>query len=75
MTELEQRLTTALSALSEQYEREMKHQAALVETLLRRIERFEGRTEDLRYQIEQLGEQVNFLAGDYRELVRVLNGP
>ena len=41
MTELEQQLTTALSALSKQYEAEMAQQAEQVGTLQNQVQRLE----------------------------------
>ena len=51
MTELEQRLTNALAALSAQYEREQKRQA--------------GQAEDLQQQVQQLAKQVGILSEQY----------
>ena len=59
MTELEQQLTTALRALSAQYE-QAQQQAAQVEAL--------GR------QVAQLDGQVTHLAQDYKTLAETLRG-
>ena len=65
MTELEQRLTNALAALSAQYEREQQRQAE--------------QAEDLQEQVQQLAKQVDILTkqyalitADYKESAAVL---
>ena len=58
MTELEQQLTTALRALSAQYEQEQTRQAAQVAVLQQQVERLEG--------------AVTHLSGQYTTLVQTL---
>ena len=60
MTELEQQLTTALRALSAQYEQAQQQHAAQVETLRR--------------QVAQLSTQVTHLAQNYRTLAETSRG-
>ena len=68
MTELEQQLTTALTALSEQYEREqMRRLEEAVKDLQPQLGRTAGLAEDLK-------EQVELLAADYREIAAGLSG-
>ena len=68
MTELEQQLTTALTALSEQYEREqMRRLEEAVKALQPQLGRTAGLAEDLK-------EQVELLAADYREIAAGLSG-
>ena len=81
MTELEQQLTTALTALSEQYEREQRRQAEQVEALQEQMQRLEEAVKDLKPQLGQtvalagdLKEQVAGLRRDYREIAKVLRG-
>ena len=59
MTELEQQLLNALTALSQQYEEAQQH-AAQVDTLQR--------------QVAQLRKQVTHLARNYRALAETLRG-
>ena len=51
MTELEKRLTDALTALSEQYEREQRRQAEQYEALQKRMQRLEEAVKDLKPQL------------------------
>ena len=88
MTELEKRLTDALSALAEQYEREQQRQAEQYEALEEQLKRLatqiedlwrqQGRTValggDLQRQLRALERQVKPLAADYREIASVLSG-
>ena len=88
MTELEKRLTDALSALAAQYEREQQRQAEQYEALEEQLKRLatqiedlrrqQGRTEglgeDLQRQLRALERQVEPLAADYREIASVLSG-
>ena len=81
MTELEQRLTNALTALSGQYEREQKRQAEGVGELQNQMQRLEEAVKDLKQQLgrsralaEDLKQQVELLRADYREIAEVLRG-
>ena len=81
MTELEQQLTTALTALSEQYEREQRRQAEQVEALQEQMQRLEEAVKDLKPQLgqtvalaEDLKRQVKRLAADYKQIAEVLRG-
>ena len=81
MTELEQQLTTALTALSKQYEAEMEQQAEWVGELQEQVQRFEEAVKDLKPQLgrtealaEDLKQQVKHLAADYKEIAEVLRG-
>ena len=88
MTELEKRLTDALSVLAEQYEREQRRQAEQYEAIEKQMKRLaaqvedlrrqQGRTvalaEDLQQQLGALEQQVEVLATDYREIANVLSG-
>ena len=81
MTELEQQLTNALTALSKQYEAEMEQQSEWVGELQEQVQRLEESVKDLKPQLgrteklaEDLKRQVEFLARDYRELAEVLGG-
>ena len=88
MTELEKRLTDALSELAAQYEREQQRQAEQYEALGKQLKRLatqieilrrqQGRTvalgEDLQRQLSALEQQVEPLAADYREIAAVLSG-
>ena len=53
MTELEQQLTSALSALSKQYETEMAQQAEQVGKLQNQVQRLEEAVQDLKPQLER----------------------
>ena len=53
MTELEQQLTNALTALSKQYEAEMEQQAEWVGELQEQVQRLEESVKDLKPQLEQ----------------------
>ena len=77
MTELEQQLTNALTALSKQYEAEMEQQAGRVGEL--QGQRLEEAVKDLKPQLgrtealaEDLKQQVKRLAKDYRDIAEVL---
>ena len=48
MTELEQQLTTALTALAKQYEADMEHQAEGVGELQEQVQRLEEAVKDLK---------------------------
>ena len=84
MTELEQQLTNALTALSKQYEAEMEQQAERVGELQEQVQRLEESVKDLKPQLgrteasaKDLKEQVEILAselqGDRRSIARGLN--
>ena len=51
MTELEQQLTNALTALSKQYEAEMEHQSEWVGELQEQVQRLEESVKDLQPQL------------------------
>ena len=53
MTELEQQLTKALTALSKQYEAEMEQQAERVGELQKQVQRLEEAVKDLKPQLGQ----------------------
>ena len=79
MTELERQLTTALRALSEQYEtaqrqraEEQRRQSAQVEALQQRIERQDAESGIWRQRFERLDAQVTGLARDYETLAATL---
>ena len=79
MTELEQQLTNALTALSKQYEAEMEQQAGRVGELQEQGQRLEEAVKDLKPQLgltealaEDLKQQVKRLAKDYRDISEVL---
>ena len=81
MTELEQQLTNALTALSKQYEAEMEQQAERVGELQEQVQRLEESVKDLKPQLgrtealaEDLKQQVKLLRRDYREIAGVLRG-
>ena len=81
MTELEQQLTNALTALSKQYEAEMEQQAARVGKLQEQVQRLEEAVKDLKPQLgrsealaEDLKQQVELLRRDYKEIAGVLRG-
>ena len=79
MTELEQQLTNALTALSKQYEAQMEQQAEWVGELQEQVQRLEESVKDLKPQLgrtealaEDLKQQVELLRRDYREIAEVL---
>ena len=79
MTELEQQLTNALTALSKQYEAEMEQQAEWVGEL--QEQRLEEAVKDLKPQLgrteafaKDLKQQVELLAANYKEIAAVLGG-
>ena len=81
MTELEQQLTSALTALSKQYEAEMEQQAEWVGELQKQVQRLEEAVKDLKPQLgrtealaEDLKQQVELLRRDYKEIAGVLRG-
>ena len=81
MTELEQQLTNALTALSKQYEAEMEQQAEWVGELQEQVQRLEESVKDLKPQLgrtealaEDLKQQVELLRRDYKEIAGVLRG-
>ena len=81
MTELEQQLTNALTALSKQYEAEMGQQAERFGELQQQVQRLEKAIKDLKPQLgrtgalaEDLKRQVKLLAQDYRGIAEVLSG-
>ena len=81
MTELEQRLTNALTALSKQYEAEMEQQAGRIGECKEQVQRLEEAVKDLKPQLgqtealaEDLKQQVKRLAADYKEIAEVLRG-
>ena len=53
MTELEQQLTKAFTALSKQYEAEMEQQAERVGELQKQVQRLEEAVKDLKPQLGQ----------------------
>ena len=84
MTELEQQLTNALTALSKQYEAEMEQQAEWVGELQEQVQRLEESVKDLKPQLgrteasaKDLKQQVEILAaklqGDRRSIARGVN--
>ena len=81
MTELEQQLTNALTALSKQYEAEMEQQAEWVGELQEQVQRLEESVKDLKPQLgrteasaKDLKQQVEILAANYKEIAKVLRG-
>ena len=79
MTELEQQLTNALTALSKQYEAEMEQQAERSGELQEQVQRLEESVKDLQPQLgrtealaEGLKQQVELLRRDYKEIAGVL---
>ena len=75
MTELEQQLTNALTALSKQYEAEMEQQAEWVGELQEQVQRLEESVKDLKPQLgrteasaKDLKQQVEILAANYKEI-------
>ena len=81
MTELEQQLTNALTALSKQYEAEMEQQAGRVGELQEQLQWLEEAVKDLKPQLgrtetlaEDLKQQVELLRADYKEIAEVLRG-
>ena len=81
ITELEQQLTTALTALSKQYEAEMEQQAEWVGGLQEQVQRLEEAVKDLKPQLgrtealaEDLKRQVESLAADYKEITDSARG-
>ena len=82
MTELEQQLTNALTALSKQYEAQMqRQQAEWVGELQEQVQRLEESVKDLKPQLgrtealaEDLKQQVELLRRDYKEIAEVLRG-
>ena len=78
MTELEQQLTNALTALSKQYEAEMEQQAGRIGECKEQVQRLEEAVKDLKPQLgrtealaEDLKQQVKRLAADYKEIAEV----
>ena len=71
MTELERRLTQALTALSAQYEREQKRQAELIESLSKQVSRLDERAARLAGDYEQIASDYAGLATDYKTLVKL----
>ena len=81
MTELEQQLTSALTALSKQYEAQMGQQAGRVGELQEQVQRLEESVKDLKPQLgrteasaKDLKQQVELLRRDYKEIAGVLRG-
>ena len=81
MTELEQQLTNALTALSKQYEAEMEQQAGRIGECKEQVQRLEEAVKDLKPQLgrteasaKDLKEQVEILAANYKEIAEVLRG-
>ena len=81
MTELEQQLTNALTALSKQYKAEMEQQAGRVGELQEQVQRLEESVKDLKPQLgrteasaKDLKQQVEILAANYKEIAEVLRG-
>ena len=68
MTELEQQLTNALTALSKQYEAEMEQQAEWAGELQEQVQRLEESVKDLK---PHLG-RTEALAGDFEAASRAL---
>ena len=80
MTELEQQLLNALTALSQQYEEAMKAHADRIDDLQRQMLQFEEAVTPLQAQAEQTGglaealqRQVALLREDYRQIANVLS--
>ena len=84
MTELEQQLTNALTALSKQYEAQMEQQAEWVGELQEQVQRLEESVKDLKPQLgrtealaEDLKQQVELLRsglqGDRQSIARGVN--
>ena len=80
MTELEQQLLNALTALSQQYEEAMKAHADRIDDLQRQMLQLEEAVTPLQAQAEQTGEQaealqrqVALLREDYRQIADVLS--
>ena len=84
MTELEQQLTNALTALSKQYEAEMEQQAEWVGELQEQVQRLEesvkdlkpqlGRTEASAKEFEEASQALEEgLQGDRRSVTRGVN--
>ena len=78
---LEQRLTSELGKLAEQYEAEMEQQAEWVGELQEQVQRLEESVKDLKPQLgrtealaEDLKQQVEILAANYKEIAEVLRG-
>ena len=69
MTELEQQLTNALTALSKQYEAEMEQQAEWVGELQEQVQRLEESVKDLK---PQLG-RTEASAKDLKQQVEILS--
>ena len=81
MTELEQQLTNALTALSKQYEAEMEQQAEWVGELQEQVQRLEESVKDLKPQLgrteasaKDLKQQVELLRRDYKEIAECCAG-
>ena len=80
MTELEQQLLNALTALSQQYEEAMKAHADRIDDLQRQMLQLEEAVTPLQAQAEQtvglaeaLQRQVALLREDYRQIADVLS--
>ena len=73
MTELEQQLTNALTALSQQYEEAMKAHDDRIDDLQRQMLQLEEAVTPLQVQAEALQRQVALLRKDYRAIADVLS--
>ena len=73
MTELEQQLTNALTALSQQYEEAMKAHDDRIADLQRQMLQLEEAVTPLQVQAEALQRQVALLRKDYRTIADVLS--
>ena len=70
MTELEQQLTSALTALSKQYEAEMEQQAGRVGELQKQVQRLEEAVKDLKPQLGRTGALAEDLKRQVKESVK-----
>ena len=73
MTELEQQLLNALTALSQQYEEAMKAHDDRIADLQRQMLQLEEAVTPLQAQAEALQQQVALLRKDYRTIADVLS--
>ena len=73
MTELEQQLLNALTALSQQYEEAMKAHDDRIANLQRQMLQLEEAVTPLQAQAEALQQQVALLRKDYRQIADVLS--
>ena len=73
MTELEQQLLNALTALSQQYEEAMKAHDDRIADLQKQMLQLEEAVTPLQAQAEALQRQVALLREDYRQIADVLS--